>query len=58
MACETVTLDVKYWVEVETSTTNRFGPATSQAQADALLLVLAARSDVKKATIIREVETP
>ncbi len=58
MACETetVTVKVKYFVDAEMSSVNRFGPMSSLAQAEALLLVLSARGDVKKATLIREVE--
>ena len=56
--CETVEVSARYFVDVEhatSSTINRYGPDPSIAEAVKLLNTLAARSDVKKATIIREV---
>lgn len=55
---ETVTLPVNYYVDVETTalpTPTRFGPVHSYEDAAQLLFVLSGRSDVKKASLIKEV---
>ncbi len=51
--CETEVVPVTYFVDVEfddQSGVVPFGPVSSKGSADALLLTLAARVDVKKAT--------
>lgn len=58
MPCETETVTVKvhYFVDATMSTINRFGPVCSQEAAEQLLLVLAARADVNKAVVVREID--
>jgi hypothetical protein len=57
MACETETVEVTYYVEVEFATSSepsQFGKVSTKAAAEALLLTLAGRTDVKKAIIVKE----
>ena len=54
---ETITKTLQFSVEVEyddSATLQQFGPVCTRAQAESLLLVLAGRTDVKKATIVTE----
>lgn len=59
MACETETVPIAYYVDVEfddVSGVQRFGPVSDATAADVLLTTLASRGDVKKATRVRELE--
>lgn len=58
MKCETVEMPVRYWVKASTDGReegNRFGPVSKLDTAEQLLLVVAARQEIVKATIEREV---
>lgn len=55
---ETVTLSVTYYVDAEidgVTGPQRFGPVCARDKAEQLLVTLAARENVTKATLIREV---
>lgn len=56
--CETVQKQVRYWVQAShdgREDGSRFGPVSTRAKAEDLLLVIAARPEVVKAAIIDEV---
>jgi hypothetical protein len=60
MSCETETVPVIYYVEAEfddQSGASRFGPISSRAKAEDLLLTLASRVDCKKATLVKEAQS-
>jgi hypothetical protein len=60
METETVTVTATYFDDVEYSNQSgesRFGPLASRAKAEDVLQTLAGRADVKKATLIREIES-
>jgi hypothetical protein len=60
METETITVTATYFVDVEYSNQSgesRFGPLSSRAKAEDVLQTLAGRADVKKATLIREIES-
>jgi len=55
---ETITVTATYFVDVEFSNqsgVSRFGPLGSRAKAEDVLQTLASRTDVKKATLVREI---
>ena len=56
--CETVQRQVRYWVQAShdgREDGSRFGPVATRDMAEQLLLVIAARPEVVKATILDEV---
>lgn len=59
MSCETETVvkTIVYYVEVERtnqSGSSRFGPVSTKDKGEHLLAVLASRSDITKATLLKE----
>lgn len=58
--CETETVVVKYWLDAEINGVTglqRSGPFNTRATAEAALNVLLSRSNVNKATIVKEAVT-
>lgn len=58
MTCETETVVVEYFIDVEfddQATPGVFGPISTRDTADAVMVALAGRQDVKKATLRKEI---